>query len=379
MGQVKIKVMKNSPIDSKDLSQDNQAPVLVGLNSAELKTLITELGEKDFRAKQVQKWIFEKFARSIDEMTDLSKDFRAVLKEKTVLSPNTVIQTQVSRDGTSKFLIRLADGQTVEAVTIVQNNHLTACLSSQVGCNVGCPFCATGLSGFRRNLTEAEIVDQFLIMQHAVSQGALKKYTPFDRITRVVFMGMGEPLLNYDAVLKSIAILNKPIGIGLRRITISTSGILPGIERLMKEPRDYNLAISLHSGDPHTRDKLVPINHKYTLPQLLKSAREYAEKTGRRITFEYTMLKGYNSSPEDAKTLISRLRGIHCHLNLIAYNPVDSPFQAPPRNEILAFQKIIEEAGFTVTIRGNHGQDDMAACGQLRLYSDEQILQQVEA
>jgi len=371
--------MNNSIENSNSTPKETTPSVLVGLNAAELKALVTELGEKDFRAKQVQKWIFEKYARSFDEMTDLSKSFREVLKEKTVLSPNKVIQTQVSRDGTSKFLIRLADGQTVEAVTIVQNNHLTACLSSQVGCNVGCPFCATGLSGFRRNLTAAEIVDQFLIMQNAVSQGALKKYTNFDRISRVVYMGMGEPLLNYDALLKSIAILNKPIGIGLRRITISTSGILPGIERLMKEPRDYNLAISLHSGDPNTRDKLVPINKKYTLPQLLKTAREYAEKTGRRVTFEYTMLKGYNSSLEAAEILISRLKGIHCHVNLIAYNPVDSPFQAPPRTEITAFQKLIEEAGFTVTIRGNHGQDDMAACGQLRLYSDEQILQQVKA
>lgn len=360
-------------------SPNKHLPVLVGLTPAELKTLISELGEKDFRAKQVQKWIFEKYARSIHEMTDLSKDFRQILSEKTVLSPNKVLQTHVSRDGTSKFLIQLADGQSVEAVIIVQNNHLTACLSSQVGCTVGCPFCATGLSGFRRNLTAAEIVDQFLIMQNAVSKGVLKKFTDFDRISRIVFMGMGEPLLNYDAVLKSIQILNKPIGIGLRRITISTSGILPGIQRLMEEPRDYNLAISLHSGDPNTRDKLVPINTKYTLPQLLKAAREYAEKTGRRVTFEYTMLQGYNSSPEDAKTLISRLRGIHCHINLIAYNPVDSPFQAPPRDDILAFQKILEDAGFTATIRHNHGQDDMAACGQLRLYSDEQILQQVQA
>lgn len=357
----------------------NTLPVLVGLNRSELQALIADLGEQAFRARQLQKWLFEKQVRSFDEMTDLSKQFRQKLAEKTQLSPHQVLQTQVSQDGTTKFLIQLGDGQTVECVTIVQGKYLTACLSSQVGCNVGCPFCATGLSGFRRNLTAAEIVDQFLIMQHAVQQGALRGFSSHDRISRIVFMGMGEPLLNYDAVLKSIEILNRQVGIGLRRITVSTSGVLPGIRRLMEEERDYNLAISLHSVRPEVRDKLVPINRKYTLPELLALAKEYAEKTGRRITFEYTLLQGHNTSSEDARLLAQALKGIHCHINLIAYNPVDSPFQAPPRQEIQTFQAQVEAAGFPVTLRQNHGQDDMSACGQLRLYSDEEILQQVRA
>jgi 23S rRNA (adenine2503-C2)-methyltransferase len=360
-------------------NKTDSLPVLTGLRRAELETLVTSLDEKPFRAKQLEKWLFEKVVRHIDDMTDLSKAFRQKLSDQTILSPNRVKQSFSSRDGTTKFLISLADGQTVECVIIVQNRHLTACLSSQVGCNVGCPFCATGLSGFRRNLTVAEIVDQFLLMQHAVQQGELKKFSDHDRISNIVFMGMGEPLLNYKHLMASIEILNKQIGIGLRRITISTSGIIPGIEKLMQEQRDYNLAISLHSVNPQVRDHLVPINRKYTVPELLDVAKRYAEHTGRRITFEYTMLAGHNASPDDARALASVLRGIHCHINLIAYNPVDSPFQAPPRIEIEAFQDLLMRAGFPVTIRHNHGQDDMAACGQLRIQDDEQQLTMVNA
>ncbi|PKL76735.1 MAG: 23S rRNA (adenine(2503)-C(2))-methyltransferase RlmN [Candidatus Melainabacteria bacterium HGW-Melainabacteria-1] len=354
-------------------------PVLTGLKRGELESLVAQLGEKPFRAKQLEKWIFDKAVRAIDEMSDLSKAFREKLTAETVLSPHQVIETVSSRDGTTKFLIRLADGQSVECVTIVQDRHLTACLSSQVGCNVGCPFCATGLSGFRRNLSVAEIVDQFLIMQHAIRQGALKAFSDHDHLSNIVFMGMGEPLLNYEPLMGAIEILNRQAGIGLRRITISTSGIIPGIEKLMQEARDYNLAISLHSAKPEVRDTLVPINRKYKVDQLLELAGRYAEHTGRRITFEYTMLAGHNASAEDAKALATALRGIHCHINLIAYNPVDSPYQAPPRAEIEAFQNILVKAGYPVTIRHNHGQDDMAACGQLRLYSDEQLLKMVEA
>lgn len=354
-------------------------PVLAGLDRAGLETLISQLGEKPFRARQIAKWLYEKNARSFDEMTDLSKALREQLHTQAQISPNRVLQTVSSADGTTKFLIQLADGQTLECVTIIQDNHLTACLSSQVGCTVGCPFCATGLSGFRRNLSVSEIVDQFLIMQRAVADGLLSEFTSHDRITRIVFMGMGEPLLNYDALLGAIAVINKEMEIGLRRITISTSGIVPRIEQLMDEPRDYNLAISLHSVNPKVRDELVPINRKYTVAQLLDVAGRYADKTGRRVTFEYTMLNGYNASLEDAQQLANSLKGIHCHINLIAYNPVDSSFQAPPRSEILAFQQVLQQAGFTVTIRHNHGQDDMAACGQLRLYSDEQLLRTVNA
>lgn len=348
-----------------------QKNILVGMTPAEIQTLMEEMGEKPFRATQIKKWIYEKGARSIDEMTDLSKHLRAALSDVAMVSPHTQYQVIQANDGTTKFLIELADGQKVECVTIVQNNHLTACLSSQVGCTVGCPFCATGLSGFRRNLTVSEIVDQFLIMQQAVSKGLVSEFSPHDRISRIVFMGMGEPLLNYDNLLASIGILNKQMGIGLRRITISTSGIIPKIQALMKEKRDYNLAISLHSVNPGTRDFLVPINKKYTVKELLAAARDYANVTKRRITFEYTMLEGRNASIEDARALAKALKGIHCHINLIAYNPVGSKFQAPPRKEIIEFQRILENEGFPVNIRHNHGQDDMAACGQLRVYAEE--------
>lgn len=348
---------------------------LVGMSQKEITDWILEQGEKPFRGQQLSKWVYQKKARDFAEMTDLSKALRESLGQEAEVSSQKIQETVRSKDGTTKFLVQLADGQIIECVTIVQANHLTACVSSQVGCNVGCPFCATGLSGFRRNLTAGEIVDQYLIMQKALEDGFLKDFTSHERISRIVFMGMGEPLLNYKEVLKSIAILNEEIGIGMRHITISTSGVIPKIEALSQEDKNYNLAISLHSVSPTIRDELVPINQKYKVHQLLEAAKNYANTTKRRVTFEYTMLQGYNASLEDAKQMAKNLKGIHCHINLIAYNPVDSPFQAPPRKEIEAFQKVLKDAGFPVTIRHNHGSDDMAACGQLRLKDLEKVAQ----
>lgn len=341
--------------------------ILIGMRRQALETWITEQGEKPFRGQQISKWLYEKHVRSFAEMTDLSKSLREQLEANAIVSPNQITHTTVSRDGTTKFLVTLADQTAIECVTIVQQKHLTACLSSQVGCNVKCPFCATGLSGFKRNLTVNEIVDQYLLMQQKVEQGMFQDFTDHRRISQIVFMGMGEPLLNYNNLLESIAILNKEIGIGIRHITISTAGVIPGIQRLMDEPADYNLAISLHSADPEIRNELVPINRKFTLPELLKVAREYAHKTGRRMTFEYTMLKGINTRNEDARLLAKALRGIHCHINLIAYNPVDSKYQAPEKSVIREFQHILTDAGYPVTIRQNHGQENMSACGQLKL------------
>lgn len=362
------------------LSQNNTPdtlpalPVLVGMTTAELTAWVESVGEKPFRGKQIAQWMYQKHVTDAADMSDLSKAFRLMLTEKTHVSPGKIKETVKSADGTTKFLIELLDGEIVECVTIVQKNHLTACVSSQVGCNVGCPFCATGLSGFRRNLSAGEIVIQYLLMQHAVSQGLLSDFTTHTRISNLVFMGMGEPLLNYEPVLKSIALLNKEVELGLRHITISTSGIIPGIQRLMDEKADYNLAISLHSVNTDVRNRLVPINRKYGVTELLQAAKLYANRTKRRITFEYTMLKGTNTSDADANALIKALRGIHCHINLIAYNPVNSPFQAPPRKEITHFQYLLTEAGFPVTIRNNHGSADMSACGQLRVHQREKEL-----
>ena len=355
-----------------------ESPVLVGLTTAEITEWVSALGEKPFRGRQIAQWIYQKHVTDFEQMSDLSKALRQQLQEKAAVSPGKVLETVKSTDGTTKFLIELHDGEIVECVTIVQKQHLTACVSSQVGCNVGCPFCATGLSGFRRNLSAGEIVIQYLLMQRAIEQGLLSEHTPHTRIGNLVLMGMGEPLLNYEAMIASLKLLNQEVGLGLRHMTISTSGIIPGIERLMKEPQDYNLAISLHSVKPEVRNRLVPINRKYGVDELLRTAKIYAQRTGRRITFEYTLLKGTNASDDDAKALIKALRGIHCHINLIAYNPVNSPFQAPPRKDILHFQYLLTEAGFPVTIRHNHGQADMAACGQLRVHHREQELQVVQ-
>lgn len=350
---------------------ENYSKVLVGMTSEDIQHWISSHNEKPFRAKQITKWLYEKHARSIDEMTDLSKALRAKLSEEAIVSPNTIKQVVMTKDGTTKFLIELADKQIIECVLIVQKNYLTACVSSQVGCNVGCPFCATGLSGFRRNLSPGEIADQYLLMQRKLEQGFLKDFTSHQRIRQVVFMGMGEPLLNYDSLIKSIRLLNNEIGIGLRHITISTSGVIPKIYQLMKEPRKYNLAISLHSVLKEKRDKLVPINKKYTVEKLLQAAKDYANQTKRRITFEYTLLKNINSDEKDAHALAERLKGIHCHINLIAYNPVDSPYSAPDTTTISQFKAILENTGFPVTLRQTHGQEEMAACGQLQLQLDK--------
>jgi 23S rRNA (adenine2503-C2)-methyltransferase len=361
------------PLSSEKKVADT-LPVLVGMNLAELTEWAVAQGEKPFRGRQLAQWIYKKHVTDAAAMSDLSKAFRQIMQEKAVVSPGKIIETVKSSDGTTKYLIELQDGEIVECVTIIQKNHVTACVSSQVGCNVGCPFCATGLSGFRRNLTAGEIVLQYLLMQNALEQGLLADFTTHTRIGNLVFMGMGEPLLNYDSLIKAMNLLNKEVELGLRHMTVSTSGIIPGIQRLMDEPADYNLAISLHSVKPEVRNRLVPINRKYAVQELLQAAKIYANKTKRRVTFEYTMLKGINCSDDDAKALAKALRGIHCHINLIAYNPVDSPYQAPPRKDISHFQFILTEAGYPVTIRHNHGQADMAACGQLRVHQHEKSL-----
>lgn len=349
-------------------------PILTGMTTPELSTWVCSQGEHAFRGRQIAQWLYQKHVIDPTAMSDLSKAFRQLLQAQAIISPGKIIDTIQSTDGTTKFLIELLDGEIVECVTIVQKKYLTACVSSQIGCAVGCPFCATGLSGFRRNLTAGEIVMQYLLMQNAVENGLLRAHTPHTRISRIVFMGMGEPLLNYDAVLKSLKLFNQEMNVGLRHITISTSGIIPGIQRLMKEPFSYNLAISLHSVKTEIRNRLVPINRKYGIEELLRTAKIYAHYTGRRITFEYTLLKNINASYADAKALIKALQGTHCHINLIAYNPVNSPFQAPSRKEVLQFQSLLIEAGYPVTIRHNHGQADMAACGQLRVHQREKTL-----
>lgn len=331
--------------------------LLLGKDTKEISEYINSLNEPAYKGKQISKWIYQRYVRDFDNMTDLSKDLRKKLIDNSEISQSTIDMKTESEDGTVKYLIKLKDGKTVECVDIFQPDHRTACLSSQVGCAVKCPFCATGLMGFKRNLSPDEIVDQYLLMQKDSEQ----------RISQVVFMGMGEPLLNYDSTIKAIHLLNKEIGLGIRHITVSTSGIIKNIEKLMNENLQITLAVSLHAADEELRNRLVPINKNNPLADLLALCKKYAHHTGRRITFEYVMLKDINDRQEDIDNLIKRLNGIHCHINLIPHNPIYSAekLDATPMNKIRDFQRALSDAGFPTTVRVSRGSSTAAACGQL--------------
>lgn len=331
--------------------------LLLGKDTKEISEYINSLNEPAYKGKQISKWIYQRYVRDFDNMTDLSKDLRKKLIDNSEISQSTIDMKTESEDGTVKYLIKLKDGKTVECVDIFQPDHRTACLSSQVGCAVKCPFCATGLMGFKRNLSPDEIVDQYLLMQKDSEQ----------RISQVVFMGMGEPLLNYDSTIKAIHLLNKEIGLGIRHITVSTSGIIKNIEKLMNENLQITLAVSLHAADEELRNRLVPINKNNPLADLLALCKKYAHHTGRRITFEYVMLKDINDRQEDIDNLIRRLNGIHCHINLIPHNPIYSAekLDATPMNKIRDFQRALSDAGFPTTVRVSRGSSTAAACGQL--------------
>lgn len=331
--------------------------VLIGKDLKELSDYLVSFGEPAYKGKQISKWLYQKHAREIDKMSDLSKALRKKLSDASEISNSSVASKLSSDDGTVKYLIRLSDGKTVECVNIFQPDHLTACLSTQVGCNVKCPFCATGLSGFKRNLSPGEIVDQYLLMQKESEQ----------RISQVVFMGMGEPFLNYDSTIKAVHLLNKEIGLGMRHITISTSGIIKNIKRLMDEKLQLNLAVSLHSADEKLRNRLVPINKNNPLSELLDICKTYAQVTKRRITFEYVMLKDINDRQQDLEILVKRLKGIHCHINLIPHNPIYSaePLAATPMEKIKEFRNKLMDNKFPATIRVSRGSSTASACGQL--------------
>ena len=333
--------------------------VLSGLSLDELEKFIEEEGVSRFRAKQIHNWIYTKSVSDINEMTDLAKDFREKLKTIAVVTETKIKTKQVSSDGTIKYLIEYPDGECVETVLMRFDNraNLTACVSSQVGCAVNCAFCATGKRGFIRNLTYKEIIEQVLTIQRDTGL----------KITNIVFMGQGEPLLNLENVLKALDIFNKEFQIGARRITISTSGIIPKIEDLAKAELQSTLAISLHAPNHLLRAELMPIEKKYPISELKTALLKYIEKTGRRITIEYIMIKGFNDTLECAKELAVYLRELKCNINLIPYNSVDeTKFKKSSSDDIMKFKYILEHSGKKVTIRLERGADIDAACGQLR-------------
>lgn len=332
--------------------------ILSGLTLKEIEEITDELKASKFRARQIHNWIYLKSVKSIDEMTDLSVKFRDELKKVAVVSDVKIKVKQESSDGTLKYLLEYPDGECVETVLMRFDNraNLTACVSSQVGCAVNCSFCATGKRGFIRNLSYKEIIEQVLTIQRDTGL----------KVTNVVFMGQGEPLLNLDNVLKAMELFNERFQIGARRLTVSTSGIIPQINRLAELDMQSTLALSLHAPNHEIRRKLMQIEDKYNMNDLHNALKNYVDKTGRRITIEYLLIKDLNDTIESAKELAYYLKDIKCNVNLIPYNPTaKNDYQRPSNNAIMKFKYLLEHSGKKVTVRLERGADIDAACGQL--------------
>lgn len=335
---------------------------LKGLWIKDLEVFLEKLGEQKYKAKQIAKWIYSKGVTDFAQMTDLSKELRQKLSQVAYIGKLKLVRRQVSKlDQTEKFLFELSDESRIETVLMREEKRVTVCISTQVGCALNCIFCATGKSGFERNLSAGEIVDQIIAVR-----GHLKEN---EKITNIVIMGMGEPLLNYENVVKAIRIIQSELGLSLsaRKITLSTAGIVPGIRQLADEGLKIKLALSLNAPDDELRRKLMPITGKYLLPDVLEALRYYAKRTDIRITFEYILIKGVNDSEEQALKLAKLVRGIPCKINLIPYNPIKGcPYEKPDQETMQAFRDILYPRAPAVTLRKSKGADIQAACGQLK-------------
>ncbi len=328
-------------------------------NLDELKEEFVKLGEKPFRAEQVFKWIYQTNITTFDEMTNISLELREKLKQEFSLCIYNIIKKQESSDGTKKYLFDVLDGNAIETVLMEYKYGKSLCISSQIGCKMGCKFCASTGIKFERSLTSGEIVEQVLAVQKDENI----------KISNIVFMGIGEPLDNYENVVNAIKILNNPKGlnIGARHISISTSGLVPKIYDLANENLQCTLSISLHATTDEKRSKLMPINNKYNIEELLNACKYYIEKTNRRISFEYALAKDNNDNIEDAKRLVKLLKGVLCHVNLIPINKIENgEFTKSSNENIMKFRDYLNEKGIVATIRRELGSDIDAACGQLR-------------
>lgn len=328
-------------------------------NLDELKEEFIKIGEKSYRAEQVFKWLYQEDVTSFDDMTNLSLELREKLKKEFTLNNFKILKKQESVDGTKKYLFDVLDGNAIETVLMEYHHGKTICVSSQIGCKMGCKFCASTGIKFIRNLTSGEIVEQILAVQRDEKT----------KISNIVFMGIGEPLDNYDNVLKAINILNNPKGlnIGARHISISTSGIVPKIYELADRDYQFTLSISLHATNDEKRSKMMPINNKYNIEELMKACKYYIKKTNKRISFEYALAKDNNDNLEDAKELVKLLKGMLCHVNLIPINKIENGQYIKSTNEnIIKFRDYLNANGITATIRRELGSDIDAACGQLR-------------
>ena len=339
---------------------------LLGLNKADLEKFFASIDEKPFRAKQIIKWIHQRGVSDFSEMTDLSKDLRTKLETVCVIQAPEVIYEKTSQDGTKKWVISVGDGDLIEMVLIPENNRATLCVSSQVGCAVDCSFCATGKQGFSRNLNLDEIIGQVWV---AANSFGLPREPNSRNITNVVMMGMGEPLLNFNPVVDAMDLMmdDNAYGLSKRKVTLSTSGIVPKIDELAKVS-DVSLTISLHAPNNALRDQLVPINKKYPIQELLDSVKRYVDscEDKRVTTIEYILIDGVNDSMELAKELAELLIQIPCKINLIPFNPFpEVEYKTPSGNRVKRFQTYLQEKGYITTIRSTRGDDIMAACGQL--------------
>lgn len=341
------------------------APNLLGFDELDFRTLLVQMGEKPFHAKQLIAWIHQHGIINVDAMTNLSKSLRQRLNAEAIIKPPEIILEKTSNDETQKWLLRLEDGNAVETVFIPETRRGTLCVSSQIGCGLNCTFCSTGKQGFNRNLTVAEIIGQVWIAVHRLAKLHPERK---QHVTNVVMMGMGEPLLNFDPVVKAMSLMRHDYGYGLakRRVTLSTSGLVPEIERLSKVS-DVALAVSLHAPNNTLRNELVPINKKYPLEMLMDTCKRYFQDEPRRsIMMEYVMLKGVNDSPKLAKELIHCLEGVPAKINLIPFNPFpDTLYECSTPETIQQFYEILRNAGKVVTIRKTRGEEIDAACGQL--------------
>ncbi|HIC89951.1 MAG TPA: 23S rRNA (adenine(2503)-C(2))-methyltransferase RlmN [Anaerolineae bacterium] len=348
---------------------------LLDLSKAQLQELLISWGQPRYRADQLWRWLYGELQDDFEVMTNIPRALRARLaSEATAQALAPAVETRSQDRLTHKTLFRLADGQTIEAVLMLYKRRRTVCISTQVGCGMGCPFCATGLSDFTRNLTPGEIVAQVLYfarrLADPMSNGS--DMVPIERparVTNVVVMGMGEPLVNYEATWQALRTLmdQEGLNLGARHITVSTVGIVPGIDRFSQEPEQVGLAISLHAADDALRDRLVPINRRYPLRELMAACHRYVRRTRRRISFEYALMRGINDAPEQAQQLANLLNGLLCHVNLIPLNPVDgSPYQPSRAKDVEAFVHTLRDRKIPVTLRLRRGIDIEAGCGQLR-------------
>ncbi len=332
--------------------------VLAKLNLSQLENFVESLGEKKFRAKQLFSWIYSKSVCDFDLMSDIKKDFREKLKENAVILDTKIKKKQVSADGTIKYLIEYSDGNCAETVLMRFDNrsNLSACVSSQVGCYMGCDFCATAKRGFIRNLEPYEIISQILTIQQDTGL----------KVTNVVFMGQGEPLNNFDNVFSAIEAINTNLNIGIRRITISTCGIVDKIKKMCESDFVPTLAISLHCADSDVRKQIMPVENKYSLDELKKSLIYYTDKTGKRVTLEYILIGGLTDTKQMAQKLCDYIKDLKCNINLIPYNPIGvDKYKKPNKKDTMIFKYLLESQGKKVTVRLERGADIDAACGQL--------------